>query len=86
MYNSSRYKKDTYTFVKQTHPLLIVILYRHTWKRVQIWFQTLTSVLKTAITAATQQPPAPIPGDHSSAFVNLDSMVTDTIAQVLNII
>ncbi|RMX38904.1 hypothetical protein pdam_00024957, partial [Pocillopora damicornis] len=42
---------------------------------------TLTNVLKTVITAATQLPLAPIPMDHSSAFVNLDSVVMDTTAQ-----
>ena len=77
-------KKKTSTFDIETHPLLIVILYRYTWNTVLIWFQTLTSVLKTAITAATQLLLAPIPMDHSSAFVNLDSVVMDTTAQVLN--
>ena len=84
MYNTSHDKKKTSAFDIETHPLLIVIIYRYTWNRVLIWFQTLTSVLKTVITAATQLPLAPIPMDHSSAFVNLDSVVMDTTAQVLN--
>ena len=42
------------------------------------------SVLKTAITAAIQFPLATIQRDRSSAFVNLDSVVMETTAQVLN--
>ena len=44
--------------------------------------QTLTSVLKTATTATINLPLITIPRDHSSAFVNQDSLVMDTTAQV----